>query len=86
MNIFMPVKKDEEILDGVFDFGGRMVYSSLIYAIQGFTDGEDAYIMEAQLLDEKEIKECICQSLIGNRFSKLRVKWVAIYTKKLMAA
>ena len=84
MKIFMPVSKDEEILDGVFDFNGRMVYSSLIYAIQGM-DG-DGYIMEGQLLDEKEITECICQSLIGNRFSKLKVKWVASYSKRLLAA
>jgi hypothetical protein len=85
MNVFMPVKKDEEILDGAFDFNGRMVYSSLIYAMQGM-DATDYCIMEAQLLDEKEIRECICQSLIGNRYSKLKVKWVAVYTKKLLDA
>lgn len=85
MNIFMPVKADEEVLDGVFDFNGRMVYSSLIYAIQSM-EGEDGHIMEGQLLDEEEIRECICQSLIGNRFSKFKIKWVASYSRKQLAA
>jgi hypothetical protein len=84
MNIFMPIESGEEVLDGVFDFNGRMIYSSITYAIQGM-EGKDGHIMEGQLLDEEEIKECICQSLIGNRFSKLRVKWVASYSKKLLA-
>jgi len=85
MNIFMPVESNEEVLDGIFDFGGRMVYSSIIYAIQGM-ENKDGYIMEGQLLDEEEIRECICQSLIGNRFSKFKVKWIASYSKKMLAA
>ena len=86
MRIFMPVRKDKEVLDGVFDFCSCMVYSSLAVALEAIKPLDDQVIMEGELLDEKEIAECVCQSLIGNRYSKLKVKWVASYTKKMLAA
>jgi hypothetical protein len=88
MKIYMPVGLTEEVMDGLFDFRNRMIYSSLAIAMEVASESKDGWIaiMEGELLNEDEIKECVCQSLIGNTYTKFHVKWTASYIRKPIAA
>lgn len=79
MKIYMSVGLKEEVLDGLFDFRGRMVYSNMETAMEVASD--DCAIMEGELTKESEIRECLCQGLIGNTYSKLHVKWTGCFKK-----
>lgn len=65
-----------------------MVYSNLNDALKGLElePNSSSAILEGELTDQEQIAECVCQCLIGNTHPKTTVKWVASYTKQLLAA